>query len=139
MKSFREMCEILDEIAVGSGFSVPEPKTFRPSKGLAPDVGEHRIIPVVLHSMVVRQILTNYVGLSERPARDLLERMLKTDGSGGPMLVVYASNVEVDSLRRMADDLSDTGDDVFALCAKSIRDSLGEGAKWYSKKTGEME
>lgn len=93
------MCTILDEISSAGGIPlVPGGSSPRRSGGLEPDQGSHRIITVVAPAKAVDALL----GLDrlEAPARDILERL--RDSQGGIVRVAYASNLEVDSLRRVA-------------------------------------
>lgn len=69
----------------------------RRSGGLEPDEGSHRIIPVAVPSKAVGLLLA-FGG--ERPAMDVLGRL--HDSGEEVVQVVYASNVEVASLRRLA-------------------------------------
>lgn len=144
--NFREFLSAGGDIPVAASM-------LRSSGRLEPDADSHRIIPVVIHQRAVAWLLSGpealravlrdnprVGGAVERPAWGLLER-LRDQGREfpGEMLVVYASNVEVDSLWRMARALRDHGEGEAAVkVAEHVLASLGEGERWHSRPSGDL-
>lgn len=147
LMNFREF------LSAGSDLPVAASPGVRSSGRLEPDPDSHRIIPVVVHQRAVAWLLSGpealravlrdnprVGGAVERPAWGLLER-LRDQGQKfpGEMLVVYASNMEVDSLWRMARALRDHGEgEASVKVASHLLASLGEGERWHSRPSGEL-